>query len=388
MRYQTFLTLYLSLFFGLFGVATLALLLYLSLIFEHNSYESIAKRQVKNDSIYGSALNENFFSYRLKMIELQKPDVLAIGSSRVGQFKAKYFNLPFYTAVKAANDLFEMQKFIDKVLEIYAPKIVILGLDPWWFNKKISSPPRSYQILRGNQITAEKIKGALMLILENKLPISHKFFSISSIQSPYTSRDSLGIRAITTSNGSFRDGSYFYASTLYQPEQFKDQKFSNTFWRIQNNNAQFVYRQEISQARIKIFNQILSTLHKKNIKVIAIITPVAHTIAKAMLEDYKDRYGYLFELFEKIKELKIANFFDPSVLPNSTDCEFYDGFHGGDITYARILLELSKKQPDFKRYLNLGMIHHMIKNKSGYAYSGEHFRDFEESDFLQIGCKK
>lgn len=139
MRYRIFLILYLGFFLSFIAITTL-LFLYLGLIYEHNSYEAIAKRQIKNDSLYGSALNENYFSYRLAMIKLQKPDILAIGSSRVGQFKAKYFKHSFYTAANAANHLEEMQQFIDEVLKIYTPKVVILGLDPWWFNKKVPPP--------------------------------------------------------------------------------------------------------------------------------------------------------------------------------------------------------------------------------------------------------
>lgn len=227
-----------------------------------------------------------------------------------------------------------------------------------------------------------------MLLLQNKLPLSFDFFNAPLIHSPYSSKDSLGIRAITHSNGTLVDGSYFYASSLYQPEKFGDVQFSNTLWRIQNNNAQFVYGQEISKTRMKILDAILSALQSKKIKVIAFFTPVAHQIFQVISGEFKEQYAYLFALFAKAEELKIANFFDPSILPHSSDCEFYDGFHGGDITYARILLELAKQQPSFATYLNLEVIQKTLKNKSGYAYSGEHFKHLKELDFLQIGCKK
>lgn len=389
MPYRKFLSLYIGFFLLLF-VMTTTLLFYLSLLFEHNSYEEIAKRQIKNHSIYGSALNENYFSYRLKMIELQKPDILAVGSSRVGQFKAKYFNLSFYTAANGANNIEEMRQFINRVLEIYTPKVMILGLDPWWFNKKIPSPPQalSYQTLQGDRISADKIKGAIKLLSQNKLPLSFDFLNAPLIHSPHSSKDSLGIRAITDSNGTFVDGSYFYASILYQTRKFIDIKFANTLWKIKNNKRQFTHGQEISEARIKTFNEILLTLQKKNIKVIAIFTPIAHQIFQVMSGDFREKYTYLFQLLERTKELKIENFFDPSVLPHSSDCEFYDGFHGGDVIYARILAELAKNQPSFAKYFNLESIHNTLKNKSGFAYSGEHFGDLRELDFLQIGCKK
>lgn len=388
MSYRLFLWLY-FLAIGIAGLWVAVLLAYLSLIFEHNSYTEIAKRQIQNDSIYGSALNENYFSYRLAMIKLQRPDILAIGSSRVGQLKSKYFNASFYTAANSSNNLSEMHQFIQEVLSIYDPQWVILGIDPWWFNKRFPDPSSlSYQTLQGDEIRSEKIKNALWLLLQNKLPIRAEFFHASQISSPYTAKDSLGIRAISSSDGSFVDGSYFYASTLYRPERFQDPAFNNTIWRIQNSHSQFVHGQEVDPARIELFGSIVAMLKAKNIQTIIFFAPIAHGVFEVMDTKFKEKYGYLSRLFLQAKDLGIDNFFNPNLIAGSSDCEFYDGFHGGDITYARILLELSKRHPKFLQSLNLDAITSSIKLKKNHAYSGEHFKNLKELDFLQIGCDK
>ena len=76
---------------------------YLAANYENNSYSDIVKRQIKNDSIYGTSLNQNTFSYKLELIKNVAPKIIALGSSRIMQFRKEDFNTSFINAGGAMN---------------------------------------------------------------------------------------------------------------------------------------------------------------------------------------------------------------------------------------------------------------------------------------------
>jgi hypothetical protein len=67
-----------------------------------------------------------------------------------------------------------------------------------------------------------------------------------------------------------------------------------------------------------------------------------------------------------------------------------DGFHGGEVTYARLLLRLSKKHPTLANNLKLEQLNQWVNQYKGHAqipFEPEKLK-YKEVDFLQIGCKK
>lgn len=364
------------------------ILKYLSFLYENNTYEEIVKRQIKNNSIYGSALNENYYSYRLQMIREKKPDIIIIGTSRAGLFRQIYFNQSMIAATNGSNTLGETEKFIQQMLTFHTPKIILLNLDPWWLLKSFPNyKDASYQELNGKDITQEKINNILKFFVTGKIPLSTRFLKENFISNPYSNYDSLGLRAIDYSDGSFSDGSTFYASSIYGLKTFQDKNFKNTLFRLQKQISPFYYGQNIESDRIEQLEHIQKILKNHNIHVITYIAPIAPTIYETMQNQYKEQYKYLDAVNNYAKEKNIYNFFNPLSLKTS-DCEFYDGFHGGDVTYARMLLKISQNDSFLKKYVNTEKLQEIINTKQGKAFALEHKIGMEEIDFLQIGCKK
>lgn len=381
MRYKTFILLYLTaLLIGL--LLFFAFLKILEQFFEHNKYSQIVQYQNKHEAIYGSSLNENYFSYRLELIKAKKPEIVAIGSSRVGQFKQKYFNQSFIAAANGGNSLAETRYFIQEMLKFHKPKLIILGIDPWWFNKKMpNSPINAYQNIQGKEITASKTLEGIQILF------SHAKFFIKALrenqttQNPYTQFPSLGFRALIHSNGSFPDGSYLYFSTIsgLSPQNIK---FQDSKERIQKEIFPFYYGASIDSQRLIELQTLQRFIQDQQIKLLVIIAPLAPTIYKLLIE--QTQYSYLRELSTLTKANHIYNFLNPNTL-KTTDCEFYDGFHGGDIVYARMLQNI--KESEFQDFFALKTINSTITHKSGRAYSDE-ILGYKEVDFLQIGCQK
>lgn len=387
MSYKKFLILWfivLSILAFLFFIV----LKYLELLYEHNTYEEIVARQIKNNSIYGSALNENYFSYRLEMIKQTKPDIVILGTSRVGLFRQFYFNKTMITATNGANTLSEMEIFINRMLNIHKPKVVILNLDPWWLLKTFPNYSNAtYQTLSGKDITEEKVLNILKYLLSNKIPLSTKFFNQNFIPNPYTNYDSLGIRAIQQSDGSLRDGSTAYVSIIYGVGKFQDIGFQNTLYRLKKQISPFNYGETLDQKRIQQFEKIQDILRKNGIEVIAFIAPIAPTIYDTIQKTYKKQFYYLNEINLYAKQYHIYNFFNPQSI-DSSDCEFYDGFHGGDIAYAKILLKIAQTNNVIRDSINIKTLRQLVDERKDHTFALQHKEGMKEIDFLQIGCKK
>lgn len=386
MKFKTFSLLYLlCLFVGV--VLVFIFLSILSAFFEHNTYQQIVKYQIKHNAIYGSALNENYFSYRLELIKEIKPDIVAVGSSRVGQFKQKFFKNSFVAAANAGNSLAETHYFIEEMIKNHKPKLVILGIDPWWFNKKMpNNKYLSYQQNNGKNISSTKIFNALKIFASNPLFFSNQLITHQTTENPYTTIPSLGFRAIAKSNGSFSDGSYLYFSTLSGISPAEDKNFNNSKERIRQEMFPFFYGEELYYPRIKEFYSLLALLKQNKIQVLILTTPLSPTIYDALINEKKEDFAWLQKFDEFAKKNKIFHFLNPHKI-QTIDCEFYDGFHGGDVAYARILEKISKIDSEIINFLNLQEIQKTIKTKGGYAYSDD-LGEYREIDFLNLGCKK
>ncbi|ANV97315.1 hypothetical protein BBW65_07690 [Helicobacter enhydrae] len=387
MKYKTFVLSYIFIVCALILLVVMVLF-YLSRIFEHNSFETIVKRQTEQNSIYGTALNENVFGYKLELIKQRKPEVIALGSSRVGQIREEFFTTSFVTASNAMNTLKEGKYFLQKVLEFYKPKLVLIGLDPWFFNPSIQNYKiAEYQQIAGTNINMPKIKSILHLIYKKQFFKPKYIFDNHFISNPYTSLDSLGLNAIYKGRGFLKDGSYLY-SEVFIDKPTQDAGFQDTTHRIENNLAQFVYASHIDKSRIEDLLSMLKILTDHHIEFVIFITPMAPQIY-TLMKSKQEKYAYIEELFIALQKahIKFYNYFDPTPLSRN-NCEFLDGFHGGDVFYARMFYDMAQKHTLLKSYSNLSYLSDIITTHKGRVFSKDSISFFPEKDFLRLGCKK
>jgi hypothetical protein len=371
------------------GVIPYSLLyIYLESNFENNTYSDIVERQITNNSIYGTALNQNTFSYKLELIKKVKPNIVALGSSRVMAFRKENFNTSFVTAGGAMNFLNEGYKFLENMYQFHKPEYIILGLDFWWFNNDFYQPKYfPYHGNNGNNIGATKIYKTLSWLASGKISLSSTNI-LNSNKNKFTNYDNLGFNAISTSDGFRSDGSHFYSKLVFGLEKSEDEKFSNTFNRINNGNNRFEYGNELSKDRVDMFYKILEIIKKNNTKIILLIPPIANATYKKM-EAYP--YDFIDRFRELVKSLDMENYdyHNLSVITQN-DCECVDGFHGGDVVYSRIIKDIYDKNSSISKYIDIANVNNSINLYQGNALivnSDNIFRN-QEVDFLQLGCIK
>ena len=366
--------------------------IYLVANYENNSYRDIVKRQIKNNSIYGTALSQNTFSYKLELIKNVKPKVVALGSSRVMSFRKENFNASFITAGGGMNHLNEGYKFLENMYQFHKPEYIILGLDFWWFNNSFYQPHRFlYHENDGKNISPRKIYKTLLWLINGKINISsfnNILLNNKKIENQYTNYDNLGFGAISTSEGFRSDGSYFHSKKFFGLEENGDENFNDTFKKIRDGYGRFKYGNELSIDRVSILYKILELIKSNNTKIIVFIPPLAN----ATYEEMKGyQYDFIDRFRELVKSLNIENYdyHDLSVITQN-DCECVDGYHGGDVVYSRILKDMYDDNSSISKYLNIDNINNSINLYQGNALvvsSNNMFRN-QEVDFLKLDCVK
>jgi hypothetical protein len=367
------------------------LYIYLESNFENNPYSDIVERQITNNSIYGTALNQNTFSYKLELIKKVKPNIVALGSSRVMGFRKENFNTSFVTAGGGMNYLNEGYKFLKNMYQFHKPEYIILGLDFWWFNDNFNQPKYfAYHKNDGKSINTSKIYKTLTWLIHGKISVSSfaNIINRNEIKNPYTNYDNLGFSAIATSDGFRSDGSYFYSKIIFGLERNVDEKFNNTFKRISNGNSRFEYGDKLSKDRVDILNKILEIIKKNDTKIIVLIPPIANATYRKM-EGHQ--YAFINKFRKLVKSLDIENYdyHNLSVLTQN-DCECVDGFHGGDVVYSRILKDIYDNNSSISKYIDIDHVNINIRIYQGNALiinSDNKFRK-QEVDFLKLGCVK
>ena len=83
--------------------------------------------------IFGSGISQDFVDYKLRLYAAVKPVIAAVGSSRVMQFRGDWFRKPFVNLGGAAGNLSVLNSTVNAMIRDHRPKVVLLGLDFWWF---------------------------------------------------------------------------------------------------------------------------------------------------------------------------------------------------------------------------------------------------------------
>jgi len=274
----------------------------------------------------------------------------------------------------------------------HKPKLVLLGIDFWWFNSQFTSVKyKDHPLPLKPRFQIEYLFEPVSFLFQGKISIS-QYLKIL-LHSPVSSTEdqcSIGVSARFTGVGYGPDGSYYYGDMLSgkSPED-TDVEFSDTINRIRTGSNRFEYGEHIDPTHWTHFLNFVHDIEEQGILVVLFFPPLAPTTYREM-DHYRDRYGYFTELrqFLRQADLTFYDFEDPSTI-SSTDCEFVDGFHGGVVANARLLLTIAQKDPRVQPFLNTHVLQQIISQNQGRASIADPRATVNrEVDFLGIGCKK
>ena len=395
-KYLTFLLL-LSGF--AFIALTLSVHLFLRNVGEGFNAKDIVETQqaaLPHKSLAGQKLTDFAFSYKKALTDRLHPTILALGSSRVAQFRQSFFTVPFVNAGVAMTNVEEGNQFFNDVIagNDQKPQLVILGIDIWWFNDRYhvnNSTPRELPLKQHGGQNILFFPQSLHLVYEGirKGTISVEQFMRGAFRI-LPDNYGIGVEGRFNMTGFGPDGSAYYIERVAGQSK-GDLKFQDSLRKIQSGNphTQFAHGASASHTRVHQFVDLLFKFKAQSIKTILFFTPFPQTIQMA-LANKKEEYAYIPDLkYALIKSgIPFYDFSDATIL-DSNDCEFFDGIHGGEIIYARIIKTIYDSDPSIRDFVDIQYLQQIIKQYRGHTFIPDNtLTSLEEVDFLELGCEK
>ena len=326
----------------------------------------IIKKQDENmDSIYGARYSYHVEFYKHKMTLLKAPEFLVLGSSRVMQFRSDFLNndIEFYNAGGGVGRISHIRDFLEEIPIDRNPKVVVLGLDHYFFNRR-------WDPIKGDDNYLCRLKKDIDIfnifhkswrcVYEDLYDRNITFDNLLNMV-PWN-QCNFGLTSIIRGDGFRHDGSYYYKffierGGILNCEECNDYRFKDTIRRINDGNDRFQYGTEVNSRALEELDEALALCSDRNIYVIGFLPPFAHTIWKK-LESMRDKYGYIFELPIKLEPLFLKyqyDFYDFSdvVKFGSSDAEVIDGFHGSEKAYLRLFIEMLDKNRKLHNFADI-----------------------------------
>lgn len=377
---------------GLLAVVAVGLLLPYSFWWVHASGDVAVERAVAAQAggkfaIFGSGVSQDFVDYKLRLYAAVKPEIAVVGSSRVMQFRGSYFRRPFVNVGGTAGNLSVLRSTIDAMLRIHRPQAVIIGLDFWWFSAGWQKDPFAPEPPTSGSYVydLETLKAPWKWLLEGKIGWREFFAPLTGAFRD----DRFGIMAQRSSDGFASDGSWHYTADVTGQQRPFDYQFGDTLKQVRYGIKAFAPAPVLSEEHLDAFAEIYCRLKSRGIQTYVFIAPLSATVLDAMRERQAG-YPHLFSLYTALMErgIDVMDFTDPRKF-GSSDCEFVDGFHGGEVTYTRILRDLVDRYHALVAYVDVERINRVLKEWKGHAtVYDERVTTLPEVDFMNLSCPK
>jgi hypothetical protein len=302
-------------------------------------------------AIYLPVDRDTIFAYKNLMYHERQPDVVVIGSSRVLNFRSNALNNApeeFYNAGFSGMRMREIEAFIDTLTPGTAPKILVMGIDQFWFNT-LWTDNREEAVIDTGEIGVERVlkttRRAWQEILLGTIDLPQVF----AARDPLYGGRAMGIDALVDGVGYLSDGSRQTDIVTLNPGGWFDlrQDSLNAYWQGRGH-----YRRGklLNDEALEQLERIIQKAQALDITIIGFGPPFMPDIYNGMMSG--DAYSYLTDLTPRLTELfedydvHYFEFADVSALSDNANREMADGVHASELMSLRIYLEMVKALPD------------------------------------------
>ena len=335
--------------------------------------DKIIGYQSKNKALMGLAYSGSDGYIKHKIVEIRKPRIIALGTSRIMQFRDYFFKRPelFFNAGGAIRKIQDFNIFTESLQ--HQPEVMIIGLDQYFFNENwddlkgvpsfdyLNKPP---SITMFHNLATDVLylaRTVLYLVKKVLLDFIRGKIDIRKLSAPH-----IGLRAKMYNDGYRLDGSYSHARVIRNPTSDEDFKFKDTLRRIRYGISGFQNGTNVNPRAIIELHTFLQNAKKRNIYIIAFLPPFAPAVWNE-IKLHSDRYTYMFKLAGELQPLfnKYSfSFFDFSDMAplGADDSETIDGFHGTEKAYLRILIKICSQDTNMKKYCDINELQNLLAN--------------------------
>jgi hypothetical protein len=367
---------------------------------ELSSPLAVAQWLVRNNGIYGTALNNNLREISFALYELRKPKILVMSSSRGVDFRSQFFRKEFGCACSIMSNIEEGQQFSTAISNGPAPEVVILGLDFWWFSQTDDhSTVRWNGLGRAPELTRPAALTPYEWLYQGKISFADMVSVMAGRlqRTSLSSEPKLGVQAIVDAKGTRPDGTWSplgTAATRERPvaiDAYMNRMIAEPELILLEKSGRYSPDQKLSEERIDELKQLIGSLEQRGSKVVLMLLPIVPGFIDEMAAT--GRYQFIDLLRERLAKLGTEYYdkLDPRTF-GGTVCEFKDPHHGGNALYAKMLLSAARQHPDsvLAGIVDLPVVADVAERFDGrvVATIGTESESFREVDFLGLGCQK
>ena len=275
--------------------------------------------------------------YKAQVAWAKGAEVLVLGTSRTMQIRGCM--LPgaesFYNGGGGISDLDELLDYLSRFEEEKLPRLLILGLDQYFFNSVWSGCEEAIPWNYGS---------SPMNPLASTVDAIRRYgwgsYSLRAVLS--AAPGCVGLPACARQRGFSPDGSYHYG--LDAEDGAVDLTFDDARRRITSGVSRFEYGDTVNSNALDRLDEVLTFCDEKGISVIGFFPPYAPSIGAIMQQS--GNYSYIDQLPQQVgavfsrHESGVA-LYDFTYMEGVSDEQFVDGFHGGDLVYAEMLRRMA-----------------------------------------------
>jgi hypothetical protein len=326
---------FLAWFFGALGIfsAVLALPLFAFLYAagELVNVPDVVKHQLARGGLYSSYIGNLEYQHHYALLRARKPDIVALGSSRVGQAAPSFFSGSFVNLTGMLRLPVDSGVVYDDILAAHRPKTIIVGLDHDWFHP-------DYHLNKGWRrnsrtdwaLSVGDLRRLLKLIADRKLTWAR----VKRILRDDSAN--LGIQAKLFGEGTDSFGLRHWGSVTF-PNAIATAKIELV--EARKGSYLFYRGSSINEVEWSAYLDFLRRAKTDGVTVIGYTTPMPPSIVAAL--EARGGIGWIHELRQRVRALpNHYDFFDVRDL-GVTEDGFIDESHAGDratrIIYERIL---------------------------------------------------
>ena len=306
---------------------------------EFTSVDEVLQAQ---DHSYGTLFSLAYSSvnrtYKETLISEHQPEVVALGSSRVHQFRNFFFtpSASFENASNAVVTLSDMTRFVEALPQDSRVHVLIVGLDQRYFDPSTTLASETEQITpfeRFEAFLAGSWRAVYADYFEGK-------FALSRLDEAHAASSNIGVLALVNDNGFLADGSYYDGKAVRDPNRL------TTLAAAAPASAQ--YNAPASAASIEALKAFFTACDERHIHVVAFLPPYSEATDATYRSALADSLTPLSKQF-KVDLYDYSNGAVVGIKPS----EYVDVLHATDKAYARILIDMASRDAVLKPFVDI-----------------------------------
>lgn len=291
-------------------------------------------------------IDQSIAAYKWAALVRRRPALVALGSSRVMHVRAGMFGADspaFYNLGGILSRVENLAEFVERLPPGYAPRVVLLGVDVWWFNA--ARPPAEPIGFEADGVL--RWQGHLLAFREFARDRSLLAAALGSLRPGAGAGDRIGLHARLSGEGFRGDGSLDSGLPLPQDEagwRFVDRERPPVLRRIRRGTHFFEVTDGASPQRLALLRETLARLVARGALVAGFAPPLATEAARLLEAD--PRHARLWREYREqvprvFAELGLP-FLDASTPATLglDDRYLIDGLHAEETFHLHVLLRL------------------------------------------------